>query len=381
MRRRLSKKTTLLGLVNSVLLLVMVVKVQAFQPKLLWQKQFKYDIRDINMAEETGDMIVSNTEEIILYDKNGNEVFHWGPRVDRDAGSVDITADGRYIVYTTGWKEKYKYEKKLKEWDNRVHYATRKGKELWNKRWCGYVRISSDGSKLIMNCGAGEGNGFDVFDSKGNLLWRKWEDGWGAITAQFSPEGNYIAVVGDVGKPLLLLQANNGKILWTTTEVEDSIASISKNAEIITTFPYYGGPSHPERTHNGRVYDRNGNVVLEGFGIVSEDGSRIVMFYKNKTSILALPSKDVIKELPIRVPCTPLEYTYRLASFSYDGRILVIIGKKANSPNNIFVLDLTTGKEWEFNTGAEPRIYLNKDGKYLLVVVRKERKILYYQLY
>ena len=190
----------------------------ALEPRLLWEKEFEGSIRDIAMAKESGDVIVSITKEVILYDRDGKEIFHWGPRIDRDTGSVDITADGSIVVFKSAWKETYKEEKRLKGWDERVHYVTRKGQEIWNKEWCGFVRISSDGNYLIMNCGGGEGQVFYVFDSKGTKLWSKEDETWGNITTRFSPDGKYIGVIGDLESPLMLMDTKDGSILWITKE-------------------------------------------------------------------------------------------------------------------------------------------------------------------
>lgn len=385
----IDKKIFFLSLIFLISNLCLVPIAEALELKLLWEKQFKDDIRDIRMAKNAGDIILSTSEEIFLYDKNGNTVFHWGPRVDRDAGSVDISSNGSIVVYKTSWKESFQENKGLEGWDERIHYTTRKGKEVWNKNWPGYARLSSDASKIILNYGGGEGQGFDVLDSKGNTLWTKTHDSWGGITTKFSPDGNYIALVGDLEAPLLLIKANDGTVLWTSTDYVPGAASISTNAGYITTFPNYGGPDHPERTHNGKVYDRNGNVVLEGYGILSDNGTRIVMLYPNKISILDLPSKTVIKEFLITTSSEALTPFFPSVALSYDGNYAAIIGKMSDSSNNLFAIDVTTGQIWATNVGLiapdsptdRDVLFMTSDGKYCFVVSLKGKNIRMYQLY
>jgi len=77
-----------LVLVNFILMssaIISVGKAEALQLRLLWQKALPFEASDIIMASQSGDIILYSREarQIILYDKNGNKRFHWGPRVDR----------------------------------------------------------------------------------------------------------------------------------------------------------------------------------------------------------------------------------------------------------------------------------------------------------
>ncbi|MEW6067401.1 MAG: hypothetical protein AB1610_03795 [Nitrospirota bacterium] len=73
---------TILAFIGFVSLIA--VTTEALEPKLLWEKEFKHKISTLDLATETGDVIVNLKagREVILYDKNGNERFHWGPRID-----------------------------------------------------------------------------------------------------------------------------------------------------------------------------------------------------------------------------------------------------------------------------------------------------------
>ena len=98
MRKRTKKTARIIFAVLVVFGFVLGLSVsasaQTLEPKLLWKKQFKWEINSVDLATESSDVILSLTSgEIILFNKNGNERFHWGPRVDRGGGAVSISKD------------------------------------------------------------------------------------------------------------------------------------------------------------------------------------------------------------------------------------------------------------------------------------------------
>jgi hypothetical protein len=144
------------------------------------------------------------------------------------------------------------------------------------------------------------------------------------------------------------------------------------------------GPSDtpdPQNSHKGIVYNRDGNKILEGFGILSGDGSKIAMHSPEKITIIGLPNKQVMKEIPIQVNLQAGSNTFFVA-FSYNGRYLV-----ARKGNSVMAFDLQGGFRKEIslpNLGKLPEIYLTRDGKYLLIHSRESgygRIIYFYQLF
>lgn len=156
----------------------------------------------------------------------------------------------------------------------------------------------------------------------------------------------------------------------------DGIVSLSEDGNYISTYPHED-VIHPEFSHHGKVYDKNGNVVIEGFGSVSADGKRFALLLDTTTIIYSLPDKIVIKEYPIQGTDVVL---------SSDGRFIVVVGTKTDtaSTNNIIVIDSQEDRIWETYasyTNTSPHIFLTKDGKYLLVISYQENKLFYYNLY
>ncbi len=359
--------------------IILPALVYALAPTLLWEKSLSEKIRDIEFAKDTGDVIVTTGDEIFLYNPAGEIVFHWGPRVDREATSVSITSDGSKFAYTDAYKEDYMIAKSIQDSDSRVRYLNRNGNELWNKNWEGFVRLSPDGSKVVINHSS-EGEGFDILNANGNILWSKGGDHWGDTTTEFSPEGNYVAVVGDAHSPMLLMKADTGDVLFTTTELNDYTArTISDNATYLTTDPYTDVVS-PDKSHDGKIYTKDGGILLNGWGVVSEDGSKVLMLYNDKTSLLRLPDPTPLQNFSI-IGSPEAERAY--ADISRDGSYAVLIGQKAgDTSSGLYVIDTVNNIVSNLNySTVDVDVYITNDGKYVMVRNRNLKDIALYQVF
>lgn len=370
-----------LALIAFFSILLIEIRAEALDPKLLWKKEFKQEIESVDLATESGDVILSlGKREIIIYDRTGNKRFHWGPRIDRMAGGVGISKDGKYFVFYSGYKEIYADKKKVPRWsDDRIHFYNRQTKkEIWNIRSPESVPlISSDGSSIVIFHWSG--GGFEMLNFEGKKIFEYRQNIWDLA---LSPDGNYLVATGDfAGKPLMLFKKDGTK-LWEKGR-HKRIASISEGASYISTYPYSLGLSYtadPQNTHKGIIYDRGGNIIMVGFGILSGDGSKVSAYAPDKVYIISLPNKITIKEIPIQVYLPDVDNPF-FAAFSYNGRYLVL-----RNGDFILVFDLIEDKKWETNImglGTFPTIKLSKDGRYLLVFPEGNgsKKIYYYQLY
>lgn len=363
MRKRNIKSMALI-LALIIFIVGWAIKTEALSPKLLWEKKLPFKPDSIKMAASSGDVIIYSQEarQIILYDKNGNKRFHWGPRIDRQPMGIDISDDGNVIVYTTSWTEDYIEKKRIDinklGWDTRVHYSTRKGKELWNKPILGMSVLSPDGKMVAIGKSAGEGGDLTILDSQGKMLWKYISRE--ADNIVFSPDSNYILFSGEEGLHLL---DRFGNLLWKKIDASE-VTSISEGAMYITTS---GSLSIPRRI-NEKVYDKQGNIIFEGKAYVSEDGKRLLFVYQDKISILSLPNKTVIKE-----------YFLKYATFlSYDGRFIVTSGQPTP---HFYIIDSISNKSAKLPIeGNHWKAGSTTDGKYLVFVV-EGKKILFYQVY
>lgn len=362
---------TLIGVIS---IITFAVKAEALEPKLLWEKEFKHNIESVDLATETGDVILSlDKKEIILLDKNGIEKFHWGPRIDRIVGGTQISKDGNYFVFYSGYTEKYAEKKKLRGWaDDRIHfYNSKTKKELWNLKSPESVAlILPDGSSVVNHF---EG-GFEIINSSGKKSFDYPQKKWSAFSFIISSDSNYFAVIGDHMQPLTLFKRDGTK-LWEKGR-HNAIASISEGASYISTYPYSLGRSYVAdslSTHKGIVYDKSGNKILEGLGIVAGNGTRVVMYSPEKITIINLPDKTILKEIPIQINLPKISNPF-FAVFSHDGRYVVV-----RSESTIIVFDLEEGSKKEVSVSEWRYVWLTRDGRYLLV--RGNNKIYYYQLY
>ncbi len=346
-------------LIGLILLVPFNAFAQTLQPRLLWEKKLPFK-GGVSIAYVSGDVIACSRDarQIIAYDKNGNEFFHWGPRVDRQPMGCEISDDGNVLLYTTTFTESYLERKKIPgEWDKRVHYATRKGKELWNKPVWGGIGLSPDGKMVVNYTDGNEGQDINVYDSQGKTLWTFGTNY--VETLAFSPDSQYLGFQGDG----YYLMDKAGNVLWRKTDIFVSSSSISDMAKYV----YLDTGRGPEEA--GKVYDKQGNLVFEGNARLSLDGSKLLIPYTDRTVILSLPDKTVIKEYP-----------YHGFFVSHDGRFLFVnLGVRGKSR----IIDTSNGEYGDFDLldkGVTTSSAMTKDGKYMVIVV-DGNKILYYQLY
>lgn len=320
---------------------------------------FEIGTGGIKMAAQSGDVILGSRDarQIIVFDKTGNKLFKWGPRIDRQPMGTDISDDGSVILYATSRTEKAALKSKDGGWDTRIHYITRKGKELWNKQYSGAAYLSPDGKMVAIVPSAGEGADLIMLDSQGKILWKYTQRE--IIALKFSPDSNYILFSGNEGLHLL---DKSGNLLWKKygEAGADWGSSISEGATYIFDDVY------------NKVYDKQGNVIFEGEADVSGDGKRLMVIHRNeankftKISILSLPDKTVIRE-------------YIGGGFlSHDGRFLIALSTSGNQ----LVIDTLnqTSSEIPIANASISEVASTKDGKYLLFVVGG-RKLLFYQIY
>jgi dipeptidyl aminopeptidase/acylaminoacyl peptidase len=360
---------------------------EALDVKLLWMKEFKNSLIGIDFADVSGDLLISKGKkdnvmrEIILYDKGGNERFHWGPRMDRRVGVATISDDGKYFVFTTGYTEEYAKKKNLAViWGEMLHFYDRQTKkELWNKS-IGEESpvIFPDGSSVIIY-GYETGN-FEIYNQQGKSILQLPQEG-GISDIGISPEGHYFALVRDSDCALVLYRRDGTK-LWEKGCHKEGIASISNEASYISTYPYSLGLSDVAdelNTHKGTVYDRNGNKVMEGFGVLAPNGSKIAMLYPDKVSVLSWPDKKMVKEIMIDMREIFKTSSTSNTGFSDDGRYLFV-----KSGTSIKVYDLLENINKEIKIpemGKNLGFTASADGKYLLINPEEIATIYFYQIY
>jgi WD40 repeat protein len=268
-------------------------------------KEFKYKVKHMDLATGSGDVVVvlkgkeGVGKEVILFDKGGNERFHWGPRMDRRVGwSGTISNDGKYFAFTTGYTEEYAKKKNLAViWGEMLHFYNRQTKkELW-KINIGEESpiIFPDGSSVIIY--GYENSNFEIYNQQGKSILQLRQEG-GISDIKISPDSNYFALVRD-DDCALLLYSRDGTKLWEKKCHKNGIASISGSASYISTFPFSTDEYFESNPQKGTVYNKSGNKVMEGFGVLSGNAGKIAMLYPDKVSVLSWPDKKMVKEIII----------------------------------------------------------------------------------
>lgn len=317
-------------------------------------------------------------KEVILYDKDGNERFHWGPRVDRGAGGGQISDDGSKFLFYTHYTAEYADRQRVKRWSgDRTHlYDGVSKKELWSKAILDkYPFLFPDGSRMVAYS---DRFGFDLYDSAGNKIKDYRDNTWNISVITLAPDGSHFAVT-NFEQPLTLFDKTGAK-LWDGKFYND-VASISDGAAYVTTYRYTlipGETPDPQSYHLGVVYDKEGNVVMRGMGIVSGDGTRLALCSADKVVVYGLPDKNVIKEIPVEV-YLPKVSRFFFAAFSHDGRYLVV-----RTEGFLNIYDLAENKSAEIpasDLGDFGKAVITKDGKYLLVNPDDSTEVYYYRLY
>lgn len=383
------KKIVIAALVLISVFVNLVTFAEALDLRLLWKKEFRYKVKHIDFATGSGDVIVvlkgkegGVGKEVILCDKGGNERFHWGPRMDRRVGwSATISKDGKYFAFRTGYTEEYAEKKKVAViWGEMVHfYGRQTKKELWSKSIGEESPIMfPDGSSLIIY--GYEGGTFRIYNQQGRSVLQLKQAG-GINDIQITPDSNYFALV-KTSDCALLLYRRDGTKLWEKRCHKEGVASICAGASYISTFPYLTDTPDELNTQKGTVYDKNGNKVMEGFGVLSGNGSKIAMLYPDKVSVLNWPEKTVVKDIT-----TDMREIFETSSasntlFSYDGRYLFL---KSGTSIKVYDLLENTNKEIKIPEMVKYPIFFNtEDGKYLLInpYGTEETKTIYlYQVY
>jgi len=344
-----SRKPMILILALTIYAFGWAMKVEALEPRLLWKKAIPFEIGSIKMARQSGDVILSNRDarQIILYDRKGIKRFHWGPRIDRQPMGIDLSDDGSIIRFSTSRTEEFSLKSKTPGWDSRIHYVTRKGKELWNRGYLGAAYLSPDGKMVAIGTSAGEGGNLTILDSEGRFLWKYISRE--ADNIVFSPDSNYLLFSGEEGLHLL---DKSGNLLWKKGDAFQAV-SVSEGATYVTT-------------GDKKVYDKHGNIIFKGDARISGDGKWLLVVYPDKISIMTLSDRTVKREYPGG------------GFLSHDGRFLTALSPSGNQ----LIIDTVNqvSSEIPIKNISVSRVLNTKDGKYLLFAIG-HKKLLFYQVY
>jgi len=337
----------------------------SLEPRLLWAKEFKGEIPWVSCAENIGDLIIVKSGTIRLFDKNGNTLYQWGPLMKRSFWGASISADGRYIAFGSGIPT----EGEIYE-EGYIHYFKREGKEIkeiWKKEaFIEYPWVSPNGMFIFLGMVMWEGS--SLLLDKDKKILEKWDVGH-VDKVLFSPDGNYFIVEPSC----LLIDIQNKKIIRSFPAME--VTSISENAEYLGLIG---------RKEEEGLYNKEGKLILKGKFVISGDGRVVVKDSEGRIDVFKFPEMERMVSYPIK------REENRRILVSYDGRIVVVFGKRTDKeyPYNLFIGDTIEKGLWG---GLIPQLkkairsFLSRDGRYLVVIngywSEIKTSIYYYQVF
>lgn len=353
----------------------------ALEPKILWDKTLNYEITGMSYARKTGEIIISGkyARKIAIFDKQSNLRFLWGPRVDRLPLDVSIADDYSVFSFSSSWTEKYKEKKREKNWDTRIHFVNKKGKEIWNKLIENKsLHIAPNGSYLLLAGIPSESKNIDLLDSLGQSIWSMQIGGIHSIA--FSPDSNYFVATDTSGKTLLLDQQKN--LLLQNSYGSIFPTSVSENGN------YFALTNYEIKEKNAKVINKLGKVLLEAdyYALVSGNGSKCVLWDETGLKIYSLADLQIIKSFPIQPVNGDVR---RVIDSSSDGNYYVLSGKKigGSTESNLFVIDLNLNSIWETKIeGDFIEVFMSENGMYFVVKTgfpgpKSNGKLIYFQVY
>jgi hypothetical protein len=205
-----------------------------------------------------------------------------------------------------------------------------------------------------------------LLDKNGKVVWKENIEGDSVL---FSPDGN--SLILDI--TFHLIDVQNKKRILNLPSMK--VSSISENAEFICL---------EGRKEEEGLYNKEGKLILKGKITISGNGKVIVKDSGGRIEIFRFPDMIKISAYPIK------RNEGKSILMSYDGRIVVIFGKRTDkdSAANLFVIDTVAKTLWEgliANLKETILYFITRDGRYLTVINGKwsetETPIYYYQLF
>ncbi|MDD5772622.1 MAG: hypothetical protein PHX78_04055 [bacterium] len=344
-------------------------------PKLIWEKEYSFKIDEITIAEESGDVLISDkmSGQLVLIDNQGYERLHLGPKINAGIMNINISADGSKIMYCDSFDDLS--PNILDSPVSELHFIPREGNEYWKKSARGIPILSPDATWYILSDFEEDGT-TRAYNSNGDLLWEKSiPDGM-----VFSINSNYFVGGVNIGE---WMSSNNkditihtynrqGELRWEGKFKsywfgQSGIVEVTKGGYLVWNFK----DSH-------RIYDCLGNVVTEIPEIVkkafiSPDGNAVLFQYDSSFQVLNLPDKNLKIERELSLVNVKL---------SNGGNYLV---GTQNMPENIVVFDARNNSVWkkyiEGDLDSYKFIHLTNNGKYLLILKRGGQHLYYYQIW
>lgn len=405
MDRRISlrgKKRKLISFFVFCLTLFIVTgcKEKIKEPALIWQRDFgvkihRFKLHRIINATDFPIMSVETEDELIIFDKKGNEIIRRQiPRLEVEQEGKRMTYRGYVILSDNG---EYILEGKgVPEFSYDLKYTTVDGRVLWEeKNFHGLPVVSPDGSVVVLldTKGSADKKGkIKFYDTSGKLLKQHFADLRGIETLSydlaFSQDGSkfvlnieqWIKKKGEKRRifPILLFD-KTGNLLWR----KEIVVTRGKPAIIQLLISPYGDKISYSSDKYIYTVDNQGRLLwrkeFHNLFSFSPQGKFLLIGRDNRISIVNAVSGEEIwmvnrKGYPIISPDETL--------LAIIGRVLEPDGKKLT----VNVVRLADKRERlilkkKYSHPFKRRFQFSSDSKYLYFVEQEgETKLSVYKL-
>ena len=332
-------------------------------PQLLWSRKLPGEISGVDMAEETGAVVVSNNSRV-YYIEDGPDA-EWTAGDDRKwkfTNDLAISKDGTRVAFQSDDKKKKTTEKL----ELTIHYYDGEGNRLWEKpnpyRYENMM-LSPTGKYILI--GEMMHQGTKVYDYNLNKLWEKEMQFW---YLAFDPTERYI-FDGEGG----ILYSLDGEQVWDFGRYT-RILSVSEDAEYVMTAFYRQIKGNDKMFLMARKQLKK--IVIHGSGgCVSPDGT-YTAYVNSDGKLVVYRTKELLTAGSDDLPPLYKDDMERpwAMNISRDNRSLFVLGRLNQLSSIMMLVDLTKMKTaWKKTAPDDLRVaHTTSDNRYIVVKFGKD---------
>lgn len=333
-------------------------------PQVVWRESIPAEIQAFCLARRTGEVLFHSLEQVWYLSAEGRQVWKMGEgRGWKYIGGAGLSWDGQRALFQTNLEPRR--HTNLLELE--VHLVDGAGQVLWVKKnpYRYNTSVLSPSGRLLLF-----GDPFEksvkVYDQNLSLLWEKDIYLW---HVRFDPEERYLfdSVSG-------LLFDLTGRQVWDMGR-NMRVLSVSRDAEVLLTARFLGGPNAPELFLMSRTALKK--MPLPGRdGAVSPDGS-LFAYAAPESQVRVYRTAEFLAAGTEVKPLLSLDFGQPvLMNLSRDNRSLFIFGRENQFQWSLMLVWIPTGKVlWREGVEEVVReVQVTEDNRF--VVFKKDRSTL-----
>ncbi|MBI5207821.1 MAG: hypothetical protein HY934_08520 [Candidatus Firestonebacteria bacterium] len=367
-------------------------------PKLVWEKNFDFNISEIQIADNSGDVLISDKfgAKLFLFNRIGFSKLKIGTIKNGIILFISSSRDGDKIMYQNNDNDTTKKPGDLKI--HRLHFIENdlkqdKIKEFFWKDIDGMTILSPNAKWFGFNDWSGDKKKIKAFDSSGNLLWEKNDE----YIVSFSLDGKYVIAGTNVfywdkemDEDIIIHSYDStGKMFFEKKYRSDKFnfigtSEITSSGFIVWNYKNY----HEILNYLGETVTEIPEGVKKAF--IAPDGKAALFQYESTYKVFDL------KNISVRMEG---KMNFIDAKLSSHGNYIVGLRRPTKDiPENIIILDTNTKSIFKLKYGGDIKeevilkfrdtiekyyIYTNitSNGKFVLISDEDKKNLYFYQLY